>query len=108
MAKRKPEYSDDDEDDKVIKKALICMDKAIEGKAKELNETDRYSIFGRYIACELREIGDAELERWARQKITTILCQAQSGNLPGSLMGSFQDDSTVQVAHRTPGKNLSD
>lgn len=106
MTKRKPEYSDDD-DDKVIKKALICMDKAIEGKAKELNETDRYSIFGRYIACELREIGDAEMERWARQKITTILCQAQSGNLPGSLMGSFQEDS-VHVAHRTPGKNLSD
>ena len=82
-----------DESD-LVKKALLYMSRAAEGRdvgRSERRETDRYSIFGQYVACELKEIGDRDLEGWARQQITTILCQAQSGSLPANSNHSNQN-----------------
>lgn len=83
--RRKRRRSESVEENDLVKKALLYMSRAAEGRdmgRSERRETDRYSIFGQYVACELKEVGDGDLERWARQQITTILCQAQSGNLP--------------------------
>lgn len=93
---RKRQRSESVDESDLVKKALIYMTKVSEGREAQRIETpqrdtDRYSIFGQYVACELKEIGDADLERWARQQITTILCQAQSGNLPANSNHSNQN-----------------
>lgn len=92
---RKRQRSESVDESELVKKALLYMTKATEGREVQRNEkqreTDRYSIFGQYVACELKEIGDADLQRWARQQITTILCQAQSGNLPANSNHSNQN-----------------
>lgn len=93
---RKRQRSESVDENELVKKALLYMTKVTEGREVQRNErqqreTDRYSIFGQYVACELKEIGDADLERWARQQITTILCQAQSGNLPANSNHSNQN-----------------
>lgn len=95
---RKRQRSESVDENELVKKALLYMTKATEGREmhqrnerQQQRETDRYSIFGQYVACELKEIGDADLERWARQQITTILCQAQSGNLPANSNHSNQN-----------------
>lgn len=77
-------YESDDEDDRLIKKAFTCIDRAVESRLREAKEADKYSIFGQYIACELREISDPDLERWAKQQIVATLCQAQERSLPAS------------------------
>ncbi len=91
---RKRRRSDSAEDNELVKKAFLYMSKATERQNAQKNETDRYAIFGQYVACELKEIGDPDMERWARQQITTILCQAQSGNLPAS--NSNQNNDVLQ------------
>ncbi len=79
----KRRFDSDDEDDKLIKRASYVDRAAVEDRVK-VKDSDRYSIFGQYIACELREISDPELESWAKQQIVAILCQAQSGSLPAN------------------------
>lgn len=86
--RRRSESVDEEDEELLVKKALMYMTRTSEGSGRgvqqQKNETDRYAIFGQYVACELKEVGDADLERWAKQQITTILCHAQSGNLPPS------------------------
>ena len=95
--KRKRSESSSVEESELVKKALLYVTtKAAEPRAVLRSETDRYSIFGQYVACELKEIGDADMERWARQQITTILCQAQSGNLPSSNSNHSNQNNVLQ------------
>ena len=92
--RRRSESVDDEDEELLVKKALMYMTRTGEGSGRggqqqlqqqqKKDESDRYAIFGQYVACELKEVGDADLERWAKQQITTILCHAQSGNLPPS------------------------
>ena len=79
--KRRSEPSEED-NERIVKRTLICTERDMEGRGREVN--DRYSLFGQYIACELREISDPDMERWAKQQIVTILCQAQSRSLPAN------------------------
>jgi hypothetical protein len=91
---RKRQRSESVDESDIVKRALLYMSRATEVRdlgRNERRDTDRYSIFGQYVACELKEIGDGDLERWARQQITTILCQAQSGNLPANSNHSNQN-----------------
>jgi hypothetical protein len=78
----KRKYEPDEEEERLVKRAFTYIDQAIENRTKEVHrDSDRYSLFGQYIACELREVKDPDMERWAKQKIMSILCQAQEGNL---------------------------
>lgn len=69
------------DDDRFVKRALT-NDGAAEIRHRESKEPDRYSVFGQYIACELRELGDLDMERWAKQQIVKIMCEAQERSLP--------------------------
>lgn len=57
------------------------MDRANNVKSKR-NST--HEIFGQYVASELDEIGNPDLQRWAKQQITAVLYQAQSGQIVSS------------------------
>lgn len=75
----KRKRSDSEED--LLKKVIVCMDRAAKGKPKR-NST--HEIFGQYVASELDEIESSELQRWAKQQITAVLYQAQSGQVISS------------------------
>lgn len=36
-------------------------------------------FFNKFVASELRDVESPEVQRWAKQHITTISCTAQSG-----------------------------
>lgn len=83
MVKRR--YESSGEDNRLVKRVFTNKDSVIEGRAREvIKEPDRFSVFGQYIACELRELGDLEMERWAKQQIVKIMCQAQERSVPAS------------------------
>jgi len=78
--RHKRRRSDSDEE-VLLHKMMSCVEKAARDKAKKSSTNE---IFGQYVASELDDIETAELQRWAKQQITSILYQAQSGRLMSS------------------------
>lgn len=74
---RKRRRSESSEED-ILRRVMVCVEKAAKEKVKRGNTN---SIFGQYVASELDDIESVELQRWAKQQITTILYQAQSGQV---------------------------
>ena len=70
-----------DSEDDLLQKVIVCMDRADRIRPKK-NST--HEIFGQYVASELDEIGNPDLQRWAKQQITAVLYQAQSGQIVSS------------------------
>ncbi len=69
-------------EDLLLQRALDNIDSVAQ---KRERTSDRYEIFGMYVASEMREIANPEWFRWAKQKIQAVLCTAQAGTLPHSL-----------------------
>ena len=68
----------DSDEEPLLQRVLSCVEKAARDKVKKSSTND---IFGQYVASELDDIETAELQRWAKQQITSVLYQAQSGQL---------------------------
>ena len=65
-------------EEELLKRVIVCVEKAAKDRVKKSSTNE---IFGQYVASELDDIESGELQRWAKQQITTILYQAQSGQL---------------------------
>ena len=77
LAQNKPKLKQkkrQNEEDDVIKKAILCLDKVTN------EEQDGLAIFGRHIASELREIPYPHLQRWAKLQIQQVIFTAQDSN----------------------------
>ena len=57
----------------MMKKAIICLDKVTNEEPE-----DALTIFGRYIASEIREITYPHIQRWAKLQIQQIIFTAQN------------------------------
>ena len=77
---RKRDRSESEEDGR-LQKVIMRMDRANDQRMVKRN---LHEIFGQYVACELDGIRNPDLQRWAKQKITTVLYQAQSGEVARS------------------------
>ena len=63
------------QEDQILKNAIVCLDKVTNEEPE-----DGLTIFGRYIASELREIQYPHLQRWAKLQIQQIIFSAQNSN----------------------------
>ena len=76
------------EEDILLKKAIVCMDKAIGDDNLQKKKTS-FEIFGQYVASELEEISKPDIQKWAKQQITIILNQAQNSGSDGFMYQSY-------------------
>lgn len=80
--KRPQSEAEKKKEDVPIKKAVKFADEVYEERAEK--DSNRFDIFAKYVASELKEIGNPDMQRWAKQQITSILYRAQSGSISPS------------------------